>query len=82
MARAERERLWSQTLSHRIRELAWSPEGRHLAASYDGRDSDRQGKAEFGVWLLDAGNGAVEATFTDHEQMPSGWHFTPQTAPS
>lgn len=71
------EKLWSRTLSHRIRELAWSPDGRHLAVSYDGRDSDRKGKAEFGVWLLDAGTGVVEATFTDHEQMAERLAFHP-----
>jgi serine/threonine protein kinase/WD40 repeat protein len=73
----EGEKLWSKTLSHRISELAWSPEGRHLAASYDGRDSHRQGKAEFGIWLLDAGNGDIEAGFTDHEQAAARLAFHP-----
>jgi WD40 repeat protein len=74
---SEREKPWSRTLSHRISELAWSPDGRHLAASYDGRDSNRQGKAEFGIWLLDAGNGDIEAGFTDHEQAAERLAFHP-----
>ncbi len=73
----ERDKVWSQTLSHPISELAWSPDGRLLAASYDGRDSDKHGKAEFGVVLLDAGSGVAEATLTEHERQAERLAFHP-----
>jgi WD40 repeat protein len=47
------------------------------AASYDGRDSDKHGKAEFGVGLFNAANGMVEATFTEHERQAERLAFHP-----
>jgi serine/threonine protein kinase/WD40 repeat protein len=74
---AEREKVWSQALRHPLSELAWSPDGWLLAASYDGRDSDEHGRAEFAVGLFNAGNGRLETTLTEHERLTKRLAFHP-----
>ena len=74
---ADGARVWSRTLRHRVSELAWSPDGARLAASYGGRGNAERAKAEFGVRLLDALTGSVDTTFIDHEDGAGRLAFHP-----
>jgi serine/threonine protein kinase/WD40 repeat protein len=71
------KKLWSQTLAYRVSELAWSRDGSHLGVSYDGREQQSKANPQFGVWLLNATNGVIEATFTEHERQAERLAFHP-----
>jgi serine/threonine protein kinase/WD40 repeat protein len=73
---ADGAQVWSRTLNHRVSELAWSPDGRHLAAGA-GRSEGESGKAEFGVSLLAPRDGTIETAFIDHQAGAGRLAFHP-----
>jgi WD40 repeat protein len=73
---ADGRKLWSRAFPRRLVGLAWSPDGRQIAASYSGRD-EGQARAAFGSWLLDAADGAITAAFADHESSATRLAFDP-----
>jgi WD40 repeat protein len=70
-------KLWSRSLVYRVNELAWSRDDSRVGASYDGRDQESRGKPEYGVWLLNAASGSIEATFPEHERQAERLAFHP-----